>query len=540
MKMIIRKHRAYIGILVAIFLVFFVAGKYSRSQSALSSNYVYATTVKDSETGEEFQYEVQLVNDREVKVTKTNLETGERVYQEVYPATVTAKEVVFGIPKDKGTVRLTKENDKSGTDTRLLIEAPSVHQPIERAVTQTTQLAQETSQAETSLTAQMSTELVSSSEKETTSSSKEMITAMVTEETSQTSKVTSSSTTVSDAKAKEKELVIDEFTDWLKGSQYAKGAILVQGRPLHTQTSFVASLLEADLNGQKAVIGLVGQTTGKLKDEKLLKTLREAKLTLFGNDLSSDDASAYQSNASFRIYQLKDEATKETFYSSLEEEYKGLNLRTDLERPAGYLDFYDKRVDHSKSYHVVIGSDQRVYWVEDYSGPADKSGFTLAPADMQEALKKILDQKGSSEPVTTEKQTTTTVMTTTTSTTTRTETSTSQATTLSSSSSDLDLEAILTGDDTSILGTYEPGNGGDAWIVEQGVITYAKDDGDFSFNIISRDWQDGMVVLKSDSVATFYVIPAGVSHPTSGSLGGDVNRDRIYVYGEGVNYFYLD
>ncbi|MGQ9411707.1 hypothetical protein [Streptococcus pluranimalium] len=130
------KNKKFIAGLLVVFLVFLVAGKYTQSKSMLNSNYVYATTVKDKKTGKEYRYEVELLDDKKAKVTKTDLDSGKQTtFEEVYQGKPKER---IRLMADKGTNIELAPPAMPWTETEIVVINQSYTQVTEKAVKTTT------------------------------------------------------------------------------------------------------------------------------------------------------------------------------------------------------------------------------------------------------------------------------------------------------------------------------------------------------------------------------------------------------------------
>ncbi|MGV3050909.1 hypothetical protein [Streptococcus hyovaginalis] len=187
------KQKKFIAGLLVVFLVFLVAGKYTQSKSMLNSNYVYATTVKDKKTGKEYRYEVELMDDKKAKVTKTDLETGKQtVFEEVYQE---KPGKVIALPADRGTRIQLAPPPLPWSGTKMAVESKNYSQADQQATRVATPpkntAKSSSTQTKTSQAAQSSQSKASSSQKEKDDTAK----SSASSSTDKSTKVTGTATT---------------------------------------------------------------------------------------------------------------------------------------------------------------------------------------------------------------------------------------------------------------------------------------------------------------------------------------------------------
>lgn len=136
------------------------------------------------------------------------------------------------------------------------------------------------------------------------------------------------------------------------------------------------------------------------------------KLAPLGVDLRSDNLSDYDSQSSFRVYQLNSGERKNITF---DEERQIVHDTIPLEESTkpdfwGYTPYYENYVNQDKpSYEIILANNGKVYWVKgyflkDYS--FDKE-YKIAPKVMQKQYQKLLKKykKTSKKKTSTQKST---------------------------------------------------------------------------------------------------------------------------------------
>lgn len=567
------KDKKFIASLLIIFLIFSVTGKYTKDRSKLSSNYVYATTVKDPKTGKEFQYEVQMVADDKVKVAKTNVETGQKVYEEVYQGSATRDQISVNLPKDQ-TQLVVKRNDnpmplvkptsKVEVKSKKYVQIPKT--------TATIPVAKKTELVSSSSTSSSTSKESSSSQSETKASTSDSSKKSEDKSTSQTSKSTSSSTesssssTVASSSAskmeagpgasqtealpvqaftkEESETIISEFGKWLSESDYGKDAIVVRNKVdgvCHFGASNTVFTSAKTIDG-KLLTRLLGKVEGdisedvngmidgeKASSEELIAHKDSFDLALLGLDLESTDAADYQSEGAFRIYSLK--KAKQAYYTSQNDEFtkevtpavpdkENVGAKND-----GYDYYYDQVVDQTKdSYQILLANNGRVYFVKNYWIGEDRKverDYQLANDDIQKAYqtiikkyKKTSDSSSSTSSSSTEDETST---------------SKTEATT---GSKTMNIEEMKNGNFSSVAGVWKSSRT-TMTIDASGNVTYTPSTSGFTqyIDIKYAKIEDGVLnaaITSPEAMASgtvpFIFIPAGVEIPTMAFVDGEVDK----------------
>ncbi|WP_423832039.1 hypothetical protein ACO4C2_01730 [Streptococcus equinus] len=119
------------------------------------------------------------------------------------------------------------------------------------------------------------------------------------------------------------------------------------------------------------------------------------KLAPLGVDLSSDNLSDYDSQSSFRVYQLNSGERKNITF---DEERQIVHDTIPLEESTkpdfwGYIPYYENYVNQAKpSYEIILANNGKVYWVKDYflKNYSFDEEYKLAPKAMQKQYQKLL------------------------------------------------------------------------------------------------------------------------------------------------------
>ncbi|MGV3126068.1 hypothetical protein [Streptococcus orisratti] len=420
------KSKKFIASMIIIFLVFAVAGKYTNSRSALSSNYVYATTVKDTNTGEKYQYEVQMISKDKVKVTKSDAETGKTIYEEVYPATATADKIEVKLPKEDTSLVVERSNNPLSVNNapKVTVDSNKYKQMNDSKVSVVEPVSGVSDSSRTVTSEPYSSEDVekqSSNMSSDNSSSSTKPSSSHLSSSSQTEKSDNSKTeidfkqAIAELSEDETEHLIADFGKWLFDSNYGKKAIVVRGtydQIINTgsasPTFWMAKTTDGDLLGR--MIGYDGSDMSKVenayipesdqydsKGQDLVHFKDSIDLTLLGNDLTSNDSKDFQATSVFRIYHLKDSEHK--YYENDEEYDSEIDGTVPDEEIVGaqnngYNYFYKKLVDNSlPSYQILLANNGKIYLVNDYFlKDAKSTEYTLAANDMQEAYQKLIEK----------------------------------------------------------------------------------------------------------------------------------------------------
>lgn len=136
------------------------------------------------------------------------------------------------------------------------------------------------------------------------------------------------------------------------------------------------------------------------------------KLAPLGTDLSSDNLSDYDSQSSFRVYQLNSGERKNITF---DEERQIVDNTIPLEENTkpnfwGYTSYYENFVNQEQpSYEIILANNGKVYWVKDYflKNYSFAEEYKLAPKAMQKQYQKLLKKykKSSKQKTSTQKTT---------------------------------------------------------------------------------------------------------------------------------------
>ena len=402
---------------IIVFLVFLVVGKYSQSQALTSASVVYATTVKDKETGEKVRFEVRRLKDNSFKITNTK--TGQEYVSK--PQTIAENYLRFSVGD--------KENPDATFDLKKGLapwESPQLTLSESSKYQKTAQPSQVTpiaagsdrDSSQKSSVSDKSTEDASqsASSSNASNSSKKSTTTKSNSENSSSSrssqeKIEQISLTDEDVKN-----VNFDFGQWLAGSKYGKDSVIVNGQADDINSMGAAStgfLVQDTVNG-KMLTRLVGWTGDLSKSpnyydyvsnkdlnyDQFLKNRDTYKLALLGTDLTSTDGADYQAKSAFRVYTLKDKRASGIYENSKEyDELLSPTVPKDQQIGAmdyGYIYYYENEVAQDKSsYQFLLGNDGQVYYVDDYwlkdaKKQTKPSQYKLAPKDVQDAYQKLL------------------------------------------------------------------------------------------------------------------------------------------------------
>lgn len=381
-----KKEKKFIASILAVFLVFVLIGKYSQSQALTSASVVYATTVKDKDTGETVRFEVRRLKDSTFKITNVN--TGEEYISK--PQTIAENYLRFKVG-DKDHPVATFDLKKG----LVPWDAPSLTLNDSSKYKKTSKPSQTYSVGD-------------SSQKNNTS-----------KKSDSSSKHSGSST--SDSSAKQEPSKIDltssdienlnfEFGQWLSESKYGKDSVVVNGMVDeidHIAGATTSFLYQNTVDGE-ILTRVIGWLSGELSKSpsynvkgqsvdytEFMKYRDSFKIAVLGTDMTSENGEDYQAKSAFRVYTLKDKRASGVM--TLEEEYKKL---VDPVVPAeqnigagdyGYRYYYQNEVDGDQpSYQIILADNGNVYYVKNYWQTTDITTYELAPKDMQEKYQQLL------------------------------------------------------------------------------------------------------------------------------------------------------
>lgn len=119
------------------------------------------------------------------------------------------------------------------------------------------------------------------------------------------------------------------------------------------------------------------------------------KLAPLGVDLSSDNLSDYDSQSSFRVYQLNSGDRKNITFDQERQMVDDTIPLEEYTKPnfMGYSSYYESFVNQDKpSYEIILANNGKVYWVKDYflKNYSFDEEYKLAPKAMQKQYQKLL------------------------------------------------------------------------------------------------------------------------------------------------------
>lgn len=121
---------------------------------------------------------------------------------------------------------------------------------------------------------------------------------------------------------------------------------------------------------------------------------------------------------------------------------------------------------------------------------------------------------------------------------------TAKSETATKTSSSLNLDQLANGDLSSIVGKYPGKNGGNSFTFNpDGTVTIESENAKWTETASDFRNNNGIIEFSSvDAPTRFYIVPAGVASPIDAGLArfDDINRDRIFITGEGSNIVFLD
>ncbi|MFC3931638.1 hypothetical protein ACVR0S_05470 [Streptococcus dentapri] len=379
----IKQSKKFIILAVVIFLIFLALGKYRQTTALNRNDVLYATEVRDKQTKQKIRFEIKRTQKHKYRVENTKTK---EVY-ETKPQEDKGNYIRIRLPENQGDIVI-----RQGLN--------PINQP-----TVTVQNSEQYEQIEGSSTVTSAPVRDDSSETSNQAEKTENQTSSLTQENEQK--------------------VIDDFGKWLYNSDYGKNAVVVQGQydgirmisnpdisfwSLKTKdnTEILTRLLGYyegdfnDINGQRPIY--VNNKQSNVED--LIDYKNDFDVTLLGNDLSSDKAEDFQSNAAFRLYTLK--SPQHEYYSSIADEETELidsknipidekNMTTNM----GYNYYYKNYVDQKKdSYQIVLATDGKVYYVKDYWYQDYNDShyvYQEAPEAMQKAYTDLIDKYASTD-----------------------------------------------------------------------------------------------------------------------------------------------
>lgn len=553
------KDKKYIAILLVTFLVFVVLGKYTQSTALTSASVVYATTVKDKETGEKVRFEVRRLKNNKFKVTNTK--TGKSY--ETKPQTIAENYLRINLGDknhQEGSLVLKKGISPLSQPT-LEIQNSDKYEQVSKTTTISTlsssQLKEDNYDDSSSSVSASSSSSDAKTTDKTSSSSTDGNKTDDSSSASSSNSSTSSSASKSSSRSEVKTIHLDnlteqnikdinkEFKNWLVSSKYGKDSVVVDGKFEGIINTGATSTLFRIADSEDGLIlgNLIGLYEGSIskghdfyvkdKDnasaQDFIDYKNSFKIAMLGEDLSSDNAESFQSTSAFRVYTLKDTSLGKGGYTS-NDEYKIVekNVPSDKNMGAtnnGYDYYYENLVDQSKdSYQIILANNGVVYyvkdyWIKDYFKDREKTPkYIKAPEDMQtefqDLLKDYYDKEKESD-----KDTETEASE---------EVDKDKEDKEESSAKHMDISAIQNEDFSSIEGDWINGKGRSMHIYSNGNI----DGGDTFINVKYANVKDGTL----NAGVTYGMYGAGlVLSPIGSNMGSvvdgdtDTSRDRILI-----------
>ncbi|WP_019786815.1 hypothetical protein [Streptococcus sobrinus] len=373
-----QKQKKFIALAIVVFLAFLALGKYKQSTALASADVLYTTEVRDKKTGQTIKFEIQQTKKHHYRVKNTK--SGQ-----IYETKAKKEEgnyLLISLPKRQGDIVIRQGLNPFRQPT-VQMENSDRYEQIEGS----------------------STVSPAKPAEDGTTVSQDDIRKQI----------------VSLSKDQE-DKVVSDFGDWLYQSDYGKDAVVTRGKIFDnlgaSATDAVFWKIKTS-DDTEILTRLIGYSGGDLKDldrpayvdgkqghgQDLINYKNKFKVTMLGNDLSSDAAEDFQSTASFRLYTLKDK--KHKYYAKSEDEESQLlgSMNIPLEHQSmaeniGYDYFYKNFVDQSKaSYQIVLATDGKVYYVKDYWFKPSKSladyVYEEAPDDMQKAYSDAINKYAS-------------------------------------------------------------------------------------------------------------------------------------------------
>lgn len=374
-----QKQKKFIALALVVFLAFLALGKYKQSTALASADVLYTVEVKDKKTGQTVKFEIQQTKKHRYRVKNTK--TGQ-IYE-----TRAKKErgnyLLLTLPNRQGDI-IIRQGLNPFRQPTVRMENSDKYEQIEGSST------------------------VSSAQpiEDSTSPSQEDL-----------------KKEIASLSRDQADKVISNFGDWLYQSDYGKDAVLTRGKIYDNLmlTGLLTSFWTLKTDNDSEILGrLVGipqdfdlnditdhaYVNGKeVSGQEFINYKNKFKVTLLGNDLSSNQAEDFQSTAAFRLYTRKDQ--KHVYLKSVTEEFDQLvntsnipDSEKNYARGMGYPYYFKNYVDQSKdSYQIVLATDGKVYYVKDYSFDSSKSidkyVYEEAPEDMQEAYVDAISQYAS-------------------------------------------------------------------------------------------------------------------------------------------------